>query len=73
MVMTISAPLAAALHACRRLPAGRGQRQDLRLAHVEALHRVTGLEQVLRHRQTHVAETDEADVCHATLPLLPHN
>src|SRR4029077_13544237 len=43
---------------------------DLRLAHVEALHRVTGLEQVLRHRQTHVGETDEADVCHATFPIL---
>ena len=65
MVMTISTPDAAALTLPAALPAGRDQRVDLRLAHVEALHRVPGLEQVLRHRQTHVAEPDEADPRHA--------
>src|SRR5512139_1606735 len=33
-----------------------------------ALHLVSGLEQVLRHRQAHVAEADETDRRHAFPP-----
>ena len=68
MVMTISAPDAAAFTLPAACAAGRGQRVGLRLAHVEADARVAGLEQVARHRQAHVAEPDEADPCHA-VPL----
>jgi hypothetical protein len=34
---------------------------------VAAFDLVPGLEQVLRHRQTHIAEPNEADACHRTL------
>ena len=52
----------------------RGDPGLRRVAHdgggkVEAAHLVAGLDEVARHRQPHVAETDEADARHAMLPL----
>ena len=52
-----------------RLTTGDDKRIHLRPADIEARHRMTGFQQILRHRQTHVAEADEADACHPPLPF----
>src|SRR5262249_20366715 len=47
--------------------AGRGDAVRGGGVDIEAGHRVARLDQVLRHRIAHVAETDEADMCHGLL------
>ena len=37
---------------------------------VDAFDLMAGLDQVLRHRQAHIAEPDESDPCHASLPRI---
>src|SRR5262245_66373567 len=51
--------------------AAAGEPLGRSIAHVEACHRVTGPDQVLRHRQPHIAESDEADLRHDTPPGFP--
>jgi hypothetical protein len=48
-------------------PAGRLEPVGRRGGDVHALDLVAGLEQVLRHRQAHIAEPDESDPCHEVL------
>src|SRR5262249_12468509 len=39
-----------------------------RRVHIDALNLMARLEQILRHRQSHVAEADKSDARHSTLP-----
>ena len=48
--------------------AGSAQLVSLDAAHVDALDLMTCLDEVLRHRQAHVAEPDESDPCHRQPP-----
>ena len=50
----------------RGLPAGGHQRVGGPGAHVEAAHRVAGLDEVDRHRHAHRAQADESDFHGAT-------
>jgi hypothetical protein len=51
-------------HGLRGRAARLGKLVGRRPGNVEAAHRMAGLEQILRHRQAHVAKSNEADLCH---------
>src|SRR6186997_2068206 len=53
---------------CCRIDSGRHQLLDRRRRDIDALDLMAGLDQVLRHRQTHVAEADESDPRHDCSP-----
>ena len=76
--------LAGGQHGDDDLGIGRGDRRGTRAApcrrrthrfrrlraDVEAVHRVAGLDQVLRHGRAHIAEPDESDLRHHSLPCI---
>ena len=62
MVMTTSARAAASFALCATRAAGRLEPVGRRAGDVDALDLVAGLEQVLRHRQAHIAEPLRRDI-----------
>ena len=68
--MTTSARAAAILAVSTPAPPAAFSFSTAAAIDVDALDLMAGLDQVLRHRQTHIAEADEADARHGALPLL---
>ena len=69
MVMTTSARAAATLADSTLAPPAALSLLDRGRIDVDAFDLVAGLDQVLRHRQTHIAEADKSDARHAALPV----
>jgi hypothetical protein len=49
--------------------AGRFELLDRRRIDIDAFDLMAGLEQILRHRQSHIAEADKSDARHGALPF----
>ena len=69
MVMTTSARAAATLAISTLVPPAAFELLDRGRIDVDAFDLMAGLDQVLRHRQTHIAEADESDARHRASPL----